>query len=59
MRWVDESVPALGGLTPREAAADPEARDDLVLLLHEMDGDDRGPGGFDPDRLKELLGLGA
>src|SRR5262249_30233349 len=23
-RWLDESVPALGGLTPRQAAADPE-----------------------------------
>ena len=55
-RWLDESIPALSGLTPREAAADPTRRDDLIRLLdsfpakgslHEMDG----------GRLRAALGL--
>jgi hypothetical protein len=37
-RWVDEHVPALGGLTPREAAVDPIARHDLERLLDSFDG---------------------
>jgi hypothetical protein len=36
-RWLDESVPALGGLTPREAAADPTRREQLERLLDEFD----------------------
>lgn len=36
-RWVDESVPALDGLTPREAAADPTRREQLERLLDEFD----------------------
>ena len=32
-RWVETSVPALGGLTPRQAADDPTRRGDLVRLL--------------------------
>jgi hypothetical protein len=32
-RWLDESVPALGGVTPRQAADDPTRRDDLVRLI--------------------------
>ena len=32
-RWVDGAVPALGGLTPRQAADDPTRRGDLVKLL--------------------------
>jgi hypothetical protein len=47
-RWLDERIPALGGRTPREAAADPEARGFLMDLLKEYernqacipDGDD-------------------
>ncbi len=36
-RWVDEPVPALGGRTPRQAAADPEARGFLMDLLKEYE----------------------
>ncbi|MDE2491028.1 MAG: SEC-C domain-containing protein [Elusimicrobia bacterium] len=36
-RWVDEPVPALGGRTPRRAAADPEARGFLLDLLKEYE----------------------
>lgn len=31
--WLDLPVPALSGLTPRQAADDPTRRDDLVRLL--------------------------
>jgi hypothetical protein len=58
-RWVDEPVPALAGLTPRQAAGDPTRREDLVALLHEFDRQAPPPGAvtFDPDRLRALLGL--
>jgi hypothetical protein len=56
-RWVDEPVPALRGLTPRQAADDPVAREELERLLRSFD-DRRGAGGFDTDRIRELLGLG-
>jgi hypothetical protein len=60
-RWIDESVPALAGLTPRQAAADPTRREDLLALLHEFD---RAPApngavGFDTSRLRALLGMSA
>jgi hypothetical protein len=35
--WVDDSIPALGGLTPREAARTPPARRALQLLLEEIE----------------------
>jgi hypothetical protein len=57
-RWIDESIPALGGLTPRQAAADPTRREQLVALLHDFDA--KSPTGgatFDTVRLRRLLGL--
>jgi hypothetical protein len=55
-RWLDESVPALGGVTPRQAAADPTRRDDLIRLLDSFpDGDD--PGQMSATRLRAALGL--
>jgi hypothetical protein len=60
-RWCDESVPALGGLTPREAAADPTRREPLERLLVQFEQTDRlTPDtviAMRPDRLRELLGL--
>lgn len=58
-RWIDESVPALAGLTPRQAAADPTRREDLLALLHEFDRSPVPAGGssFDARRLRALLGL--
>lgn len=53
-RWLDRSIPALGGKTPRDAAADDLLRPDLLTLLAEM-GD---TGLFDPDRIRAALGLG-
>jgi hypothetical protein len=57
--WIDESVPALGGLTPRQAADDPTRREDLIRLLHSFENRSgaAGGGGYDPDRLQALLGI--
>jgi hypothetical protein len=60
LEWVDESIPALGGLTPRQALDDPTRREDLLALVRELD---RSPGlgnggqGFDAGRIRSLLGL--
>jgi hypothetical protein len=54
--WVDEPVPALHGLTPREAMLDPVEREELDRLLATME--DRFDGGtMNPDRVRGLLGL--
>jgi SEC-C motif len=64
-RWVDEPVPALGGLTPRQAAADRARRPALEALLDDFDWIDAQAGphdrgrGMDPGRLRKLLGLPA
>ena len=58
-RWCDESIPALGGLTPREAAADPTRREELLRLLASFDRIGDGSDGMTmrPARLRELLDL--
>lgn len=59
--WVDESIPALGGLTPRQALTDPKARPELEALLDDMAWQLRREGGtglMDPARIRALLGLG-
>jgi hypothetical protein len=58
-KWVDQPVPALSGLTPRQAAADLTRREDLIALLHEFDRRTPPPGSvtFDTGRLRSLLGL--
>ncbi|GAC1542836.1 MAG: hypothetical protein NVS3B12_31130 [Acidimicrobiales bacterium] len=57
--WCDESIPALGGLTPRQALDDPTRREDLEALLRDMEhAQSAGPGqGFDGRRIRSLLGL--
>lgn len=57
--WLDEPVPALGGLTPREAADDPTRREDLFALLHEYERTvvPEGAVSYDVSRLRQLLGL--
>ena len=58
--WVDESIPALGGLTPREAAAKPSAREQLDLLVRDMENhESRLPAEerYDFNRLRNELGL--
>ncbi len=69
--WLDDSIPALGGLTPREAAADPTRREQLERLLAEFDSQDEriremdlgadgmigGPITYDTAALRRELGL--
>ena len=59
--WADESLPALDGLTPREAAAKPKYRARLETLLKEME---RGENEVEPGRrfdfsaIRRTLGMG-
>jgi hypothetical protein len=58
-RWLDEEVPALAGLTPRQAADDPTRREQLKRLLDSYPKPEPGSAvfGLRPDRLRTLLGL--
>lgn len=58
-RWVDESVPALGDLTPRQALDDATRREDLFSLLREMRSyqPPEGSIGMSVDRIERLLGI--
>ena len=56
-RWCDEEVPALGGRTPRAAAADPTRRDEVRRLLTSFPEPPPGSFGMRPRRLLELLDL--
>ena len=60
-QWCEEHVPALGGRTPRQAAADPTRRDELARLIATFPEIDPASGmvGLRPTRLRELLGLTA
>lgn len=53
-RWLDESIPALKGLTPRQAADDPTRRGDLIKLLDSFPASARG---MSAERLRAALGL--
>ena len=60
--WCDEEIPALGGLTPRQAVADPAGRESLDRLLGEYGSyvdaeEDPELVTQHPDRLRRLLGL--
>jgi hypothetical protein len=57
-RWLDEPIPALHGRTPRQAAADPIGREELLRLLASFpapSGDE--PGLMNPDRIRAELNL--
>jgi tetratricopeptide (TPR) repeat protein len=56
-KWLDEPIPALAGRTPREAAADPTRRGDLIRLLDSFPTYRGNPGIMDPDRLRAELDL--
>ena len=59
-QWCSESVPALGGLTPREAAGDPTQRERIIRLVDSFPPGgvtDAGVATMRPDRLRELLGI--
>ncbi|MFC9767715.1 SEC-C metal-binding domain-containing protein [Rhodococcus jostii] len=55
-RWLDETIPALDGHTPRACAADPTRRDELIRLLDSFPQQER-PGAMSAHRLREALGL--
>lgn len=60
--WVEEPIPALRGLTPRQALADAAVRPELEALLDDMTWEHRragGHGSMDPGRLRALLGMTA
>ena len=58
-RWCEEEVPALGGLTPRDAAADPTRREQVVRLIASFEHYAAPEGAITmrPHRLRALLGL--
>ncbi|RIK10767.1 MAG: hypothetical protein DCC49_02255 [Acidobacteria bacterium] len=61
-RWCEQPVPALGGLTPREAAEDPTRREELDRLIASFERESVADSeDFDvvmrPARLRELLGM--
>lgn len=60
VRWLDEQIPALGGITPREAAQKPASRAKLDLLLRDFENNDahRPPEErFDHQWVRAQLGL--
>ena len=61
-KWPDTPLPALGGSTPREAAADPEQRAPLIEMLKTFENtEDRkrraGEPWYDFSRIKKTLGV--
>jgi hypothetical protein len=62
-QWIDDSIPALGGLTPREAVKTPEGRQQVLALIEDSvemrERVARTPGMFAPDyrKVKKMLGL--
>ncbi len=62
-KWVDMEIPALGGMTPRQALDDPTRREDLLALLRDFERNERagvpyGSGGMPISVVREELGLG-
>jgi hypothetical protein len=61
MRWVDGTVPALGGITPREAVKTAQGRQRVIDLLHEFENMDararQSAYRFDYNRIRRELGL--
>jgi len=61
--WIDDSIPALGGLTPREAVKTLEGRQRVLDLIDYITRQQRrvgkAPGMFSPDyrKVKRMLGL--
>ncbi len=56
-QWLDQPIPALAGRTPRQAAADPTRRGDLIRLLDCFPEHANNPGTMDLDRLRAALEL--
>ena len=59
-QWLDESIPALHGLTPRQAAADPKQHRALEALIRELEyreGEKPEADRYDTDTLRNTLGM--
>lgn len=56
-RWLEESVPALGGLTPHQAAADPTRREQVARLIDSFPELDGPLMTMRPAKLRSALGL--
>lgn len=61
-RWVDESVPALGGKTPREAVKTKNGRKKVEELLKQFENIEErhrraGKPWYDVNRLRKMMGL--
>lgn len=61
MRWADEKVPALGGITPREAVKTSEGREKVIGLVNDwenrMSHGPNQPIQFDFEKLRRELGI--
>jgi hypothetical protein len=60
--WTDREAPALGGKTPRHAAAPPAGREQVARLLDEMERNDLGwsrigRSAFDYNVLRGHVGI--
>ena len=55
--WLDTPIPALGDRTPRQAAADPIGREDLLRLLATFPEPEDGTPGMSAARLHAALSL--
>ncbi len=55
--WIDMPIPALDGMTPRDAMDDPTRREDVERLLADMPTASGDFVGMDPVRVRKLLGL--
>jgi len=59
-QWIDEHIPALGGLSPRQAVERGGAvLDALGALLDDLDWSARSPADMSGQRIRTLLGLPA
>lgn len=62
LEWADRSSPALGGETPRHAVMNPDRKQRVEALIHEMEQTDlglvrTGVAAFDYDKLRAHVGL--
>ncbi len=57
-RWLADSIPAFGGLTPAQALADPTRRADVLRMLDEFErSPSMGMASYDMARMRRKLGL--
>ena len=62
-QWIDDSIPVLGGLTPREAVKTPDGRQQVLEMIDHAGRMQKmmleTPGTFAPDyrKVKKMLGL--